>query len=87
MSHNVPPAFAALYQAIHAPDNDDTPNADEITDDIEAEGETLPEDFEPEEDTDASGAFDVSQLQEFLLDASKGVSNETDKEYKRFVHQ
>ena len=84
MSTSVPPAFAALYNAIHAPDEVDRPHLDEVIDDIEAEGETLPEDTEPDEEiVDASGAFDVSQLQEFLLDASKGVTTETDKEYKR----
>lgn len=87
MSDSVSPVFAALYKAIHAPDEVDRPHLNEVIDDIEAEGETLPDDAdsEPDEDTDTSGAFDVSQLQEFLLDASKGVTTETDKEYKRQV--
>ncbi|KAJ6482430.1 hypothetical protein C8R45DRAFT_791670, partial [Mycena sanguinolenta] len=55
----------------------------EVCDDLEAEGETLPDDFEPE----TGGVFDVSQLQEFLQEASKGVTNETEKEYKRLMQR
>ncbi|KAJ7783927.1 hypothetical protein DFH07DRAFT_948919 [Mycena maculata] len=61
------------------------PHIDEVTDDLEAEGETLPDDAELDEDVDLPGAFDITQLQEHLLEASKGVTNDTDKEYKRFA--
>jgi len=87
MSRDVPPVLAALYQAIHAPEEADRAPTDEIIEDLEAEGETLPDAAEPDEDTDAPGTFDISQLQEFLLDASKGVTNDTDKEYKRYVER
>jgi hypothetical protein len=80
MSLDVPPKLAALFQAIHNPEQPDRPFTDEITDDLEAEGETLVDDIEPMADV-----FDVSKLKEFLLDASKGVTNETEKEYKRFI--
>ncbi|KAJ7648509.1 DNA breaking-rejoining enzyme [Mycena rosella] len=83
MSGDVPPVFAALYQAIHAPSEADRAHADEVTEDIEAEGETIPDDAELEEDTETPGGFDITKLQENLLEASKGVTNETDKEYKR----
>jgi hypothetical protein len=82
MPDTVPPVFAALYRAIHDPDEPDRPHSGEIEEDLEAEGETLPDDSE---DGDTPAAFDLSQLQEFLLEASKGVTNETDKEYKRSV--
>jgi hypothetical protein len=84
MSSDVPQVFAALYQAIHVPAEDDRPHADEVTDDIEAEGETIPADAELE-DPDSLGGFDVSKLQESLLEASKGVNNDTDKEYRRYI--
>ncbi|KAJ7826600.1 hypothetical protein B0H14DRAFT_2368119 [Mycena olivaceomarginata] len=82
MSLDVPPKLAALFQAIHNPEQPDRPFTDEITDDLEAEGETLVDDIEPMADV-----FDVSKLKEFLLDASKGVTNETEKEYKRLMRR
>ncbi|KAK7037921.1 hypothetical protein R3P38DRAFT_3311188 [Favolaschia claudopus] len=77
MSNGLPPNLAALCQAIHNVSEEDRPYSGEIEDDIEAEGETLP----------ADSIYDVSQLQEHLLDASKGVTNETDKEYRRLMKQ
>ncbi|KAJ7664879.1 PIN domain-like protein [Mycena rosella] len=61
-----------------------TPEPEE---DIEAEGETIPDDAELEEDTETPGGFDITKLQENLLEASKGVTNETDKEYKRLMQR
>ncbi|KAF8209885.1 hypothetical protein K438DRAFT_1960107 [Mycena galopus ATCC 62051] len=83
MSDHVPAVFAAIHQAIHDPDNPDRPHIGEIVDDLEAEGETLPDEFED----DTPAAFDLSQLQDFLQDASKGVTNDTDKEYKRLMQK
>ncbi|KAK7013549.1 hypothetical protein R3P38DRAFT_3322519 [Favolaschia claudopus] len=77
MSSEIPPIFTTIYQAIHNASEEDRAYSGEIEDDIEAEGETLPED----------SIYDVSQLQEHLLDASKGVTNETDKEYRRLMKQ
>ncbi|KAK7062101.1 hypothetical protein R3P38DRAFT_3303144 [Favolaschia claudopus] len=76
MSSEIPPIFTTIYEAIHHASNEDRPYSGEIEDDIEAEGETLTEDI-----------YDVSQLREHLLDASKGVTNETDKEYRRLMSQ
>jgi hypothetical protein len=82
MSNDVPTVLAALFRAIHDPEEADRSNfGNEVSEDLEAEGETLPDDAEPDENT---GVFDVSQLQKFLQEASKGVTNETGKEYKRF---
>ncbi|KAJ7484462.1 hypothetical protein FB451DRAFT_998133, partial [Mycena latifolia] len=60
---------------------------DEVTDDLEAEGETIPDDAELDEDPEAPDGFDLSKLQENLMEASKGVTNETDKEYKRLMQR
>ncbi|KAJ7882730.1 hypothetical protein B0H14DRAFT_2565125, partial [Mycena olivaceomarginata] len=77
MSAPIPHVFEALYQAIHDPDNPDRPPSSEIEEDLEAEGETLPDDGE-----EPAAPFDLAQLREYLLEASKGVTNETEKEYK-----
>ncbi|KAJ7698243.1 hypothetical protein B0H14DRAFT_2649516 [Mycena olivaceomarginata] len=77
----LPGRLAALFQAIHNPEQPDRPFTDEITDDLEAEGETLVDDIEPMADV-----FDVSKLKEFLLDASKGVTNETEKRIQEVYH-
>ncbi|KAJ7807125.1 DNA breaking-rejoining enzyme [Mycena olivaceomarginata] len=77
---DVPPVFATLFRVIHEPHEADQPHRNEIEEDIEAEGETLPD---TEHDDGEPAALDISQLQEFLLDASKGVTSDTDKEYKR----
>jgi hypothetical protein len=82
MSNDVPTVLAALFRAIDDPEEADRSNfGNEVSEDLEAEGETLPDDAEPDENT---GVFDVSQLQKFLQEALKGVTNETGKEYKRF---
>ncbi|KAJ7777652.1 hypothetical protein DFH07DRAFT_951301 [Mycena maculata] len=86
MSQDVPQALAAVYQAVYSPlDASDVPHINEVADDMEAEGETLSDDAEPNEDTDPADTFDVAQLQEHLLEASKGVTNETEKEYRRLM--
>ncbi|KAJ7737404.1 hypothetical protein B0H14DRAFT_3117790 [Mycena olivaceomarginata] len=77
---DVPPVFATLFRVIHEPHEADQPHRNKIEEDIEAEGETLPD---TEHDDGEPAALDISQLQEFLLDASKGVTSDTDKEYKR----
>ncbi|KAK6989001.1 hypothetical protein R3P38DRAFT_3331736 [Favolaschia claudopus] len=77
MSSEIPPIFTTIYQAIHNASEEDYAHSGEIQDDLDAEGETLPE----------GSIYDVSQLQEHLLDASKGVTNETDKEYRRLMKQ
>jgi hypothetical protein len=84
MSDGVPPVFAALFRAIHEGNEADKAHRNEIEEDIEAEGETLL-DNSGQEDDNSPAPFDISQLQEFLLDASKGVTGETDKEYKRYA--
>ncbi|KAJ7791078.1 hypothetical protein B0H14DRAFT_3423125 [Mycena olivaceomarginata] len=82
MSAPIPHVFEALYQAIHDPDNPDRPPSSEIEEDLEAEGETLPDDGE-----EPAAPFDLAQLREYLLEASKGVTNETEKEYKRLMRR
>jgi hypothetical protein len=54
MTDHVPAVFAAIHP--------DRPHDGEIADDLEAEGETLPDEFEDE----TPAAFDLSQLQDFF---------------------
>ncbi|KAJ7029853.1 hypothetical protein C8F04DRAFT_1264576 [Mycena alexandri] len=87
MSEGVPPALVALHNTIHSTDDPDRPHMNEVTDDIEAEGETIPDYVEEDEDTDAPSTFDISKLQDFLLEASKGVTEDTDLQYKRLMQR
>ncbi|KAJ7434192.1 hypothetical protein B0H11DRAFT_1757965 [Mycena galericulata] len=90
MSHDVSQVFAAVYQAVYSPENpEDIPHSNEVINDIEGEGETIPdaEQDETNENTSPPVVFNISQLQEHLLEASKGVTNETDKEYRRLMRR
>ncbi|KAK6987781.1 hypothetical protein R3P38DRAFT_3229937 [Favolaschia claudopus] len=77
MSTEIPPILATIRQVIHAANEADRAFDDEIEEDIEAEGKTLLEE----------NIYDVSQLREHLLDASKGVTTKTNKEYRRLMKQ
>ncbi|KAK7025742.1 hypothetical protein R3P38DRAFT_3316397 [Favolaschia claudopus] len=77
MSSDIPLIFTTIRKVIHNANETDPVYAEEIEDDIEAEPETLPQD----------SVYNVSQLWEHLLDASKGVTTETDKEYRRLMDQ
>ncbi|KAK6988966.1 hypothetical protein R3P38DRAFT_3331733 [Favolaschia claudopus] len=77
MSSDIPLIFTTIRKVIHNANETDPVYAEEIEDDIEAEAETVPED----------NVYNVSQLWEHLLDASKGVTTETDKEYRRLMDQ
>ncbi|KAK7001192.1 hypothetical protein R3P38DRAFT_3327245 [Favolaschia claudopus] len=77
MSSDIPLIFTTIRKVIHNANETDPVYAEEIEDDIEAEPETLPQD----------SVYNVSQLWEHLLDASKGVTTETGKEYRRLMDQ
>jgi hypothetical protein len=72
--------YAGLCDALSTPKN--TLEQDDVTDDVAAEQETL---TLPEVPTDggASVTDGLSQLQETLKHASKGISDGTETEYKR----
>ncbi|KAJ7509159.1 hypothetical protein B0H11DRAFT_2216819 [Mycena galericulata] len=72
MSHDVSQVFAAVYQAVYSPENpEDIPHSNEVINDIEGEGETIPdaEQDETNENTSPPVVFNISQLQEHLLEA------------------
>lgn len=64
------PGFVGVVQAI----NQEPPAEIDVTDDAECEQETL-----------INTGSQMAQLQDSLRDASKGVSDSTDSEYRRFV--
>jgi hypothetical protein len=78
------PQFAGVFRAI-SPENDwEKPENAEIEDDVEGEQETF---VGPDatRDDDESGEAKFTQLKAFLLNASKGVTDGTDEEYRRYV--
>lgn len=70
MSTTTAPEFDGVLRAI----NREPPADVDVTDDVEGEQETLAD----------TGGLPMAQLQISLNDASKGVSESTHKEYKRF---
>jgi hypothetical protein len=78
------PKFAGVFQAI-SPENDwEKPEQEEIDDDIEGEQETFvcPDATKDEGESEEAK---VKRLKAFILNASKGVSDGTDEEYRRYV--
>jgi len=87
MSAIMGPGFTGVFQAI----NEEKPAEGDVADDVEGEQETIPNielgDYAAStnakgEGTSANGE-QMSHLQNSLRDASKGVSEGTDSEYKR----
>jgi hypothetical protein len=90
------PAFAGLFATLHPANEEEQPSATQIIDDYEGEQETLLShcaDIEPsDEEEDCSMNVDdkgeitgFSQLNDTVRNASKGVTEGTDAEYKRSV--
>jgi len=82
------PAFAGLYNLLHNTSEASPP--EDIEDDIEGEQETLP-DLQPEgieafEDNQHECNL-ISQWQESITGASKGVMEKTDGKYQRYVKE
>jgi hypothetical protein len=78
------PKFAGVFRAI-SPSNDwEKPDDVEIEDDVEGEQETFagPDATTDEEETEEAK---VTRLKAFLLNASKGVTDRTDEEYRRCI--
>ncbi|KAH7903548.1 hypothetical protein BJ138DRAFT_1107580 [Hygrophoropsis aurantiaca] len=76
--------FAGVLEAINPHDNEERPVQDEVDDDIDAEQATLTE--TPTLGGDAGGtSHRFTQIQATLLEASKGVTEGTDLEYKRLM--
>ena len=73
MSATTAPEFDGVLRAI----NQEPPADMDVTDDVEGEQETLAN----------TQRLPMDQLQKSLNDASKGVSESTHKEYKRFFLQ
>lgn len=90
------PQFAGLFQRLSPDKEDDVSSATEIVDDFEGEQETLdlqssagdnsgeddPDDNDSEDGDEASMGF--SGLEDVVKNASKGVMEGTDGEYRRF---
>jgi hypothetical protein len=91
------PQFAGLLQRLSPDKEDDVPSATEVVDDYEGEQETLdlqsslggeddPDDSDSEDgEEDAGDEANVgfSGLEDVVKNASKGVTEGTDGEYKR----
>ena len=81
------PQFSGVLGAIQPVNEWEKPQQVEIENDVEGERETLPMapgDLSSEDIEKLPAGADVSQLQASLLDASKGVTDGTDAEYRRF---
>ena len=79
------PAFAGLLAALDL-DGNEKPSAADIVDDFEAEQEALAAHGD-DQDCDATESKEddgLTQLQNIVRDASKGVTEGTDSEYKRY---
>lgn len=89
-------AFAGVFKAMKPPAGEQVTEL-EIADDVEGEQEALPnlplsesngEDYDPEdENVEASGNYGTPQMAELrnsLLNASKGVTEGTDEQYRRY---
>jgi hypothetical protein len=93
------PAFTGLFATLDPDNEEERPSATQIIDDYEGEQETLlsccadielgDEEEDPamdvEDDNDVGGITGFSQLNDTVRNASKGVTEGTDAEYKRSV--
>ena len=96
---NLNPLFAGLFQRVSPDKEEDVPSAAEVVDDYEGEQETLDlqnstsdnhgeadaddNDSDNEEDTDDEASVGFSGLEDVVKNASKGVTEGTDGEYRR----
>jgi len=79
MSSHVSARFAGIYKVLNPPDNQEKPEALEVLDDLEGEQQTM---FQTTQEQDSEDIH-MSDVQESLLQASKGVSESTDSGYQR----
>lgn len=70
------PNYKGLFDVLNPVNPEAKPAPGEIEDDIEGEQETIPE----------STAFALPDLLKTLAEASKGVSDKTDREYLKYVY-
>jgi hypothetical protein len=93
------PQFAGLFQRLSPDKEGDVPSATEVVDDYEGEQETLDlqnsgEDDANDKDAEDAGGEDArdevsvgfSGLEDVVKNASKGVTEGTDSEYKKSEH-
>ena len=93
------PLFAGLFQTLSL-DKDDVPSAAEVVDDYEGEQETLDlqnnagdnigeddaDDSDSEEDAGDEAGVGFLGLKDVVKNASKGITEGTDGEYRRSEH-
>jgi hypothetical protein len=78
--------FAGVFQAINPSNDWECPREEEVTDDVEGEQETLPDEHKSAHSKNEGSSADrgaMAQLQDSLLNVSKGVTEGTDNEYRR----
>jgi hypothetical protein len=91
------PTFAGLFSALNPENDTEQPSATQIVDDYEAEQDTFDlhgganvnSSAPSSNDKDmgkASSGPEFSELQETVKNASKGVTEGTDGEYRRFAY-
>jgi hypothetical protein len=80
------PNFAGVLNAVEPIEEWEKPTPREIEDDVDGEQEALglPTDTNDDHEQDSDVVEDFQQLQSTLQEASKGVSEGTHNEYKRF---
>jgi hypothetical protein len=80
------PNFAGVLNAVEPMNGWEKPTPGEIDDDVDGEREALglPTDVDDDHEQEADIIDDFQQLQSILQDASRGVSEGTHNEYKRF---
>ena len=79
MSTHLSARFAGVYQVLNPPNDQEKPEALEVLDDLEGEQQTMFQTAQEQESEDVH----MSDVQESLLQASKGVSESTDSGYQR----
>lgn len=94
MSGVTAPEFAGIHRAINPPDSEEwaQPLPGEVDDDRDGEQETFPDKEPSIEDPEAmvideANQDQMAELQSSLLNASKGVTEGTDAEYRRYTFQ
>jgi hypothetical protein len=96
------PRFAGLFQRLSPDKEDDVPSATEVVDDYEGEQEMLDlqnsagdntgeddnnsDSEDGEEDAGDEASVGFSGLKDVVKNASKGITEGTDAEYRRYEH-
>lgn len=79
---DLPAGFNGLFAALNPTNEWEKPDEGEVRDDREGEAEAL---LLQEVDTETKSAAQLMQLQSTLMNASKGVTDGTDGEYRRYT--